>query len=47
MKVAKLIEILKELPQDADVIASTQNGGAYSITDIDYYDEPFDYVELS
>ena len=47
MKVAELIEILKELPQDADVIASTQNGGAYSITDIDYYDEPFDYVELS
>ena len=47
MTVAELIEILKELPQDAEVIASTQNGGAYSVTDVDYYDEPFDYIELS
>lgn len=47
MKVADLIEILKELPQDAEVIASTQDGGSYSVTDVDYYDEPFDYIELS
>ena len=47
MKVADLIEILKELPQNAEVIASTQNGGSYSVTDVDYYDEPFDYIELS
>lgn len=47
MKVADLIEILKKMPQDAEVIASTQNGGAYSVTDVDYYDEPFDYIELS
>ena len=47
MKVADLIETLKELPQDAEVFASTQDGGAYSVTDIDYYDEPFDYIELS
>ncbi len=47
MKVADLIEILKESPQDAEVIASTQDGGSYSVTDVDYYDEPFDYIELS
>jgi hypothetical protein len=47
MKVSELIEILKELPQDAEVIASTQNGGTYSVTDVDYYNEPFDYIELS
>lgn len=47
MKVANLIEILKELPQDAEVIASTQNGGAYTVTDIDYYDKPFEFIELS
>lgn len=47
MKISELIEILKELPQDAKVIASTQDGGSYYVTDVDYYDEPFDYVELS
>jgi hypothetical protein len=47
MKLADLIEILKELPQDAEVIASSQEGGSYSVTDVDYYDEPFDYIELS
>ena len=47
MKVADLIEILKELPQDAEVITSSQEGGSYSVTDVDYYDEPFDYIELS
>lgn len=47
MKVSELIAILKELPQDAEVIASTQDGGAYSVTDVDYYNEPSDHVELS
>lgn len=47
MKVSELIEILNELPQDAEVIASTQDGGAYSVTDVDYYDGSFNYVELS
>lgn len=46
MKVSELIEILKELPQDAEVMASTQDGGKYSVTNVDYYDEPFDYIEL-
>lgn len=46
MKVSELIEILKELPQDAEVIASTQDGGAYSVTDVDCYDKPFDYIDL-
>lgn len=46
MKVGELIKILEELPQNADVIASTQDGGTYSVTDVDYYDEPFDYIEL-
>lgn len=47
MKVSKLIELLKELPQDAEVIASTRDGGAYTVTDVDYYDGTFGYVELS
>lgn len=47
MSVAELIEILKEFPQDAEVVASTQDGGMYSITDINYYDEPSNYIELS
>lgn len=47
MKLADLIEILKEMPQDAEVIASSQESGSYSVTDVDYYDEPFDYIELS
>ena len=47
MKVSELIELLKELPQDAEVIASTLGDSTYSVTDVDYYDEPFDYVELS
>lgn len=47
MKISELIETLKELPQNAEVIASTKDGGSYSVTDVDYYDEPFDYIELS
>jgi hypothetical protein len=47
MKVSELIEILKELPQDVEVFASTQDGGTYFVRDVDYYNEPFDYIELS
>ena len=47
MKISELIEILNELPQDAEVMASTQDDRNYSVTDVDYYDEPFDYIELS
>lgn len=47
MKISELIETLKDLPQDAEVIASTLDDNTYSVTDVDYYDEPFDYVELS
>jgi hypothetical protein len=47
MKVAELIEILKELPQDYEIIASTQDGGAYSVTEVYNYGEPFKEVELS
>ena len=37
MTVAELIEILKELPQDYTVTASTQDGGCYEVTDINIY----------
>ena len=47
MSVAELIEILKDFPQDAEVVASTQDGGMYSVTDVYYYDEPFNQIELS
>ena len=47
MKVAELIEILKELPQDYEIIAVTQDGGAYSVAEVYNYGEPFKEVELS
>lgn len=46
MTVAELIEILKELPQDYTVIASTQDGGCYDVRDVYEY-EAFGEVELS
>ena len=47
MTVAELIEILKELPQDYTVTASTQDGGCYEVTDIFEHDKIFSEVELS
>ena len=47
MTVAELIEKLNELPQDYTVIASTQDGGDYRVTDIYVYDEIIREVELS
>lgn len=47
MTVAELIEKLKVLPQDYTVIASTQDGGCYEVTEIFEYDEIFHEVELS
>lgn len=47
MTVAELIEQLKELPQDYTVIASTQDGGCYEVTEIFKHDEIFQEVELS
>lgn len=47
MKVSDLIEILKELPQDYEVTAATQDGGAYSVAEVYNYGEPFKQVELS
>ena len=47
MKVAELIEKLKELPQDYEVTAVTQDGGAYSVGEVYNYGEPFKEVELS
>ena len=46
MTVAELIEKLEQLPQDYTVIASTQNGGYYEVTDI-YERAVFHMVELS
>ena len=46
MKVAELIEKLKELPQDYEVTAVTQDGGAYSVEEVYNYGEPFKEVEL-
>lgn len=47
MTVAELIEKLQELPQDYTVIASTQDGGCYEVTDIYEHHEIFHQVELS
>ena len=47
MTVAELIEKLKELPQDYTVIASTQDGGCYEVTDVYEHHEAFREVELS
>lgn len=47
MKVAELIEILKELPQDYEVTAVTQDGGEYSVTEVYNWGEPFKQIELS
>ena len=47
MTVASLIEILKELPQDYTVTASTQDGGSYEVTDVYEHHEVFCEVELS
>ena len=46
MTVAELIEKLEELPQDYTVIATTQDGGCYEVTDI-YEHSSFYEVELS
>lgn len=47
MKVSELIEILKELPQDYEITASTQDGGEYSVTEVYNWGEPFKQIELS
>lgn len=47
MKVSELIEILKELPQDYEITAATQDGGEYSVTEVYNWGEPFKQVELS
>jgi hypothetical protein len=47
MKVAELIEILKELPQDYEITAVTQDGGEYSVTEVYNWGEPFKQIELS
>lgn len=48
MKVAELIEILKELPQDYEVIIPIACGeGATTISEVYNYGEPFKEVELS
>jgi hypothetical protein len=45
MTVAELIEILKELPQDYTVTASTQDGG--EVTEVYEYSYVLREVELS
>ncbi len=47
MTVAELIEILKELPQDYTVTASTQDGGIYEVRDVYEHQEIFHMVVLS
>lgn len=47
MTVAELIEKLKELPQDYEITAVTQDGGEYSVTEVYNWGEPFKQVELS
>jgi hypothetical protein len=47
MTVAELIEILKDMPQDYTVIASTQDGGCYEVTEVYEHHEAFREVELS
>ena len=47
MKVSELIEILKELPQDYEITAVTQDGGVYSVSEVYNYGEPYKQVELS
>ena len=47
MKVSELIEKLKELPQDYEVTAVTQDGGTYLVREVYNYGEPFNEVELS
>jgi hypothetical protein len=47
MTVAELIEVLKELPQDYTVTASTQDGGSYEVRDVYEHHEAFREVELS
>lgn len=47
MTVAELIEILKDMPRDYTVIASTQDGGCYEVTEVYEHHEAFREVELS
>ena len=47
MTVAELIEILKDMPQDYIVTASTQDGGSYEVRDVYEHHEVFREVELS
>ena len=47
MTVAELIEVLKEMPQDYTVTASTQDGGCYEVTENFIHNELFQEVELS
>ena len=46
MTVAELIEKLKELPQDYNVVAVDADGN-YTVNEVYNYGEPFKEVELS